>query len=217
MLRARSRRKSLGITLIEVMTATSIMAGLQAQSGGNLRYAVSQAREVRGISNLRQIYQLLLIQSMTGRLPKAAFYPKDDPLKDPKSIVNKIQGAPKEMFISPFAPEPLRKKGLTYAWNDTVNGKTLDSVGGNTWLLIDLAAFIADPKVDRPRKYLVLYANGAAKAVRQPPADIVKAVKKARAAKGGKGAEETEEPREKPPEKTRSRGGVRLPNLPGLR
>lgn len=178
MLRFRTRRRTLGFTLIEVMAVSGIMATLHGQGG--FRYAITRANQVRGINNLKQIHMLLQAQCIGGQLPSAAFYPKGDPKKDPKSIVRLIQGAPQEIFISPFAPEGLRKKGLTFAWNDTVNGKQLDLLPRDTWLLIDLAAFIADPKVPRPSTYLVLYANGRAEAVRTVPRDIEQAVNKAR-------------------------------------
>ena len=59
-------------------------------------------------------------------------------------------------------------------------GKSLDSVRGGTWLLVDLAAFIADPKIPKPSKYLILYANGRSVATATLPADIVKTVAEAR-------------------------------------
>jgi hypothetical protein len=186
MFRPRSRRKSVGVTLIEVLAATSIMSGLQSQSGGNLRYGITKAREVQGISNLRQLHMLLMMQCMASPLPNAAFYPEGDPKTDPKSIMKLIPDAPPALFLSPIAPDPLQAKGLTFAWNTAVNGKTLDSLPGNTWLLADLAAFIADPKVARPGKYLVLYANGKAEAVTELPAEIVQAVQEAAKSKGVK-------------------------------
>jgi len=181
MLKPRSRRKAAGFTLIEVLAVTGIMSSLHSQ--GNYQYAISKANEIKGIHNLKQIHLLLQIQSMTGGLPSAAFYPEGDPKTDRKSIVKLIAGAPQQLFVSPFAPPALQDKGLTYAWNDKVNGKGLDQVG-NTWLLVDLAAFIADSKLPRPSKYLILYANGKAEAVTNLPPDIVKAVQQA----GEKGA-----------------------------
>jgi len=155
------------------------MSSLHSQS--NFRYAINKAREISGLNNLRQIYLLLQAHCIVSGLPKAAFYPKGDPLKDPKSIVRLIPGAPPQLFVSPFAPDALREKGLTYAWNTALNGKTLDAAPRGTWMLIDLAAFIADPSVPKPSKYLVLYADGRAVAVPQPPADIVQQVRQAQA------------------------------------
>jgi len=180
MMRLRVRRSALGFTLVEVLAVSSIMAGLHSQ--GNYRYAITKANEVRGINNLKQIYMLLMAQSIGEGLPRAAFYPKGDPRKDPRSIVRLLEGASPELFVSPFAPEGLKRRGLTFAWNDTVNGKDLSLLSKDTWLLIDLAAFIVDPKVPRPERYLVLYADGRALAVRRLPPDIVRAVEKARAA-----------------------------------
>ena len=184
MMRFRSRRRLLAFTLVEVMAVTAIMSGLQSQGGGVYRDAVTSANQIRGIHNLKQVHMLLQAQCIMERLPKAAFYPKGDPKKDPQSIVRLIPGAPPELFISPFAPEALKKKGLTYAWNDSVNGKDLDRLPRKTWLLIDLPAFIADPKLPKPTRYLVLYADGSAEAIDRPPGDIVRAVKEAQAKAG---------------------------------
>jgi len=199
MFTSRTRRRQAGFTLIEVLAVTGLMAGLHSQ--GNYQYAISKANEIKGLSNLRQLHLLLRMQCISGGLPRAAFYPKGDPKKDPKSIVRLVPGAPPQLFISPFAPEPLRQKGLTYAWNDKVNGRGIDAVPGNTWLMIDLAAFIADPNLPKPRKYLVLYANGKAEAVVNPPPDILKAVRAARA----KGRKNRPSSKKKGPKKTSSR------------
>ncbi len=181
MLRPKSRRKPLGITLIEILTVTSIMSGLNSQS--NFQYAINQANQVKGLNNLRQIHLLLQTQCIADALPRATFFPEGDPKKDPKSITRLILNAPPQLFVSPFAPQSLQDKGLSYAWNTALNGKTLDTVPRTTWVLIDVMAFIADPSIAKPAKYLVLYADGRAEAVAEPPADIVKAVKEAEAKK----------------------------------
>ncbi|MFC1806421.1 Tfp pilus assembly protein FimT/FimU [Planctomycetota bacterium] len=218
MLMSRLRRTRGGFTLVEVLAVTGIMAGLH--SGGNYRYGISKANEIRGLQQLRQLYMLIQMQAMTSGFPKAAFYPKGDPLKDPTSIVRLVPGAPKELFLSPFAPEPLRQKGLTYAWNDTISGRPAGSLPGNTWMLIDLAAFIADPNVPRPRKFFVLYANGKVDAVTHPPPDIIKAVKAARA-KAAKAKPSSKTKGSKSSKKTSSRDKKGVPKglnkrIPGI-
>jgi hypothetical protein len=180
MFRIRLRRRSLAFGLIEVMMVSAIMTTLNSQSGG-FRYALDMAKETQGKENLRQIYLLLVAQTTSQPLPDAAFYPKGDPKKDPKSILNLVEGAVPELFVSPFAPEGLKKKGLTFAWNDAVNGKDMSQLPKDTWLLIDLAAFIADPSVPAPHRYLLLYADGRVLAVTNLPADIAKVVQEARA------------------------------------
>lgn len=182
MLWSRARRRRLGVTLIEVLAVSGLIAGLHGQ--GNYGYAVSRANELKGLNNLRQIYLLLKMQCLTDKLPDAAFYPKGDPAKDPRSILKLVPGAPAKLFVSPFAPAGLKKKGLTFAWNDAVNGKQLDNLPRKTWLLIDLAAFIADPNVPKPRAYLVLYADGSTKALKAVPAEIAKLVEAAKKKKG---------------------------------
>jgi hypothetical protein len=173
----RKRRHRMAFTLVEVLAVSGLMAGLHAK--GNYGYALNMANELKGKHNLKQVHMLLQMKSMMGGLPRAAFYPKGDPKKDPRSII-RLLGTDHRLFVSPFAPQTLQKKGLTFAWNDTVNGKRLDNLPPRTWLLIDLAAFIADPRVPKPEKYLVLYADGTTKAVADVPADIAKAVEAAR-------------------------------------
>ncbi len=179
MFRKLSRRKLLGFGLVEVMAVSAIMTSLSSQGG--YQYAINAANETKGVSNLKQIYQLILMEEMGGGLPKAAFYPEGDPKKDAKSILTLLPGAESALFVSPFAPEGLKSKGLTFAWNDAVNGKALDSLPKDTWLLVDLAAFIADPSVPKPTRYLILYADGRALTVADLPGDIKKAVAEAQA------------------------------------
>lgn len=173
-----------GFTLIEVLAVTALIAGLAA--GGNYQFAINRANEIRGIANLKQVYALLQVQSAGGSLPAAAFYPAANAAQDPKSIVKLLSGASSELFVSPFAPEALKRKGLTFAWNDSVNGKDLGSLPADTWLLIDVAAFIANPDTPKPTKYLVLYADGRALSVSSLPADIVQVVQEAQAKAGKK-------------------------------
>jgi hypothetical protein len=180
MFRIRRRSRSLAFGLIEVMMVSAIMTTLNSQMGG-FRFALDAAKETQGRENLRQIYLLLVAQTTSEPLPDAVFYPKGDPTKDPKSIMNLIQGAMPGLFVSPFAPDELKKKGLTFAWNDAVNGRDMSNLPKDTWLLIDLAAFIADPRVPSPHRYLLLYADGRAMAVANLPPDIDKVVQQARA------------------------------------
>ncbi len=212
MLRPKPRRRILGVTLVEILTVTSILSGLNSQS--NFRYAINKANELKGINNLRQIHLLLQAQCIAGGYPNAAFYPQGDPRKDPKSILRLVQGAPPQLFVSPFAPDALQEKGLTFAWNDSVNGKSPDQVPGTTWLLIDIAAFIADPSIPKPGSYLVLYADGRAEAVSEPPADIVKQVKEAEAKKAHT-APKRDTSRPKAPSRPQSPKSS-LPRIPGV-
>jgi len=188
MLQMRARRHLVAFTLVEVMAVTAIMSDLASRGNGAYKYAVTRANEMRGIHNLKQIHGLLVAQCIGGRLPNAAFYPKGDPRTDPTSILRLLEGASPELFVSPFAPEPLKRTGLTFAWNDTVNGKDLALLPRDTWLLIDLPAFLANPRVEKPGKYLVLYADGRAEAVDKPPSDVLRAVMEAQAKILGQGA-----------------------------
>jgi type II secretory pathway pseudopilin PulG len=176
----KSRRNLVAFALIEVMAVSGIMSTMASQGSGGYRYAIDAARQTQGVNNLKQIYMMIQAECVGGGLPNAAFYPKGDPLKDPTSIAAILKG-PREIWMSPFAPEAFKVKGLTYVWNDTVNGKDIGNVSKNTWLLIDMAAFITDPQMSKPPKYLILYADGRADAVAEVPADIKKVVQEAEA------------------------------------
>jgi len=105
MLWSRVRRKTLAFTLVEVLVVSGLMAGMHAR--GNYGYAINQANETKGKAHLKQIYLLVQMHSMMNKLPKAAFYPKGDP----KSIIRLLgRGADPRLFVSPFAPEALRRR-----------------------------------------------------------------------------------------------------------
>lgn len=176
----RVRRSLVAFALIEVMAVSGIMSTMASQSGGGYRYAIDAAKKTQGVNNLKQIYMMIQAECVGGGLPSAAFYPKGDPMKDPSSIAVILKG-PREIWTSPFAPEAFKAKGLTYVWNDSVNGKDIGNVPKETWLLIDMAAFITDPQMSKPPKYLILYADGRADAVSEVPYDIKKVVQEAEA------------------------------------
>ena len=71
MFRIRNRRRALAFGLIEVMMVSAIMTTLNSQSGG-FRYALDLAKETQGKENLRQIYLLLVAQTTSGPLGRAA-------------------------------------------------------------------------------------------------------------------------------------------------
>ena len=65
----RKRQSSRGFTLIEVMTATTLMAGLQTSSYKGVK---DKALAMKCQHNLRQLGMVLMA---SGTLPNAAFYP----------------------------------------------------------------------------------------------------------------------------------------------
>lgn len=172
----RYRRRSWGQTLAEVAVCCGILSSLGG--GGNAAWvALGTARRTEAISNLRQVYQAMLVQFEEGQLPEAAFYPdvRRDPnavRTDPRSIVNQIPGLPGSFWISPGAPEQFARLGLTYVWNSGVNGRLIDQLDPRTWLLMDMngAAYFTPGITPRAQGYLVLYADGQVKYEMQPPA-----------------------------------------------
>ncbi len=96
-----------------------------------------------------------------GKFPDAKFFP-ENPNTDPRSIkvILKSYGTTDEIFICPTAPQELKNIGLTYLWNDEINGKSLSSIenASQTWLMVDMTAAYEGVKSHRDG-YNVLYAD----------------------------------------------------------
>ncbi|MDP6117207.1 MAG: prepilin-type N-terminal cleavage/methylation domain-containing protein [Planctomycetota bacterium] len=163
-------RLKLGFTLIEVMTAMTIVASV---SSGGYGHVMNRAKAMQCQNNLRQMG---LVFKTMGKLPNAAFYPSGDPKSDPKSllVIGKKAGLSESMFQCPTAPAEFREKGLTFLWNDSVNGRGPFSVS-REWLVIEMNALSAKPTAPHAGKYHVLYGSGSVKAVSSIPKEIEKA------------------------------------------
>ncbi|MBI2195234.1 MAG: prepilin-type N-terminal cleavage/methylation domain-containing protein [Planctomycetes bacterium] len=175
--RLHSRRS--GFTLIEVMTAATIMASLQTDS---YQGVMDRAKALKCQNNLRQIGQVLMMVPA----PEAAFFPQDDPRTDPKSLLVLLRDkVPEEMFVCPTAPAALAEKGLTFLWNDRLNGDTL-MAGPKTWVMIEMNCLAEKPVLPHSGKYHVLYSDGSVTEVTAPPKEILEALAKARKEQGSK-------------------------------
>jgi len=163
-------RLKFGFTLIEVMTAMNIVASV---SSGGYGHVMNRAKALQCQNNLRQMG---LVFKTMGNLPNASFYPKGDPKSDPKSllVIGKKAGLSDGMFMCPTAPAEFREKGLTFLWNDAVNGRGSFSVS-REWLMIEMNALSAKPTPPHSGKYHVLYGSGSVKAVSSIPKEIEKA------------------------------------------
>lgn len=172
-MRLNRRKRKRGFTLIEVLAAAAIVTGVSSKSYKNVH---DRAAAMKCQHNLRQIGMILMT---SGPLPKAAFYPKGDPMKDPKSIrVLLSKKVPGEMFVCPAAPPELAKKGLTFLWNDKLNGRSMMGVR-KTWVLIEMNCLGKPAVAPHMGKYHVLYTDGSVATVTQPPKEIMDALTKA--------------------------------------
>ena len=186
-------RSQRGFTLIELLTVAAIL-GTAGEASVYLQ-AQKRARAVECINNLRQInFYLAYYVIDEGKLPDATFYP-ENPEKDSDSILvilrKKYKGVNKRLFLCSSAPEKLKKKGLTYLWNDACSGKQPERIKdrGKTWLMIEIHALgkvrLEDlEKKDRKKvpekmlrripaphrgKYTILYADGHIAHVKEVP------------------------------------------------
>ena len=176
MRRQRKARTGLrrGFTLVEVMVVMTVVAASQ----GNYSGAIDMARQTKCAGNLRSAWTSIQMYEMTnGKLPRAAFYPKD-PRKDKDSIIVLVRGIGPAL-VCDCMPDDIQARGLTFLWNDALSGKRMDQIKdpSHTWMLMEMSVVANKP----PHRggYNVLYADGQVRWTKEIPADIAKAVEAA--------------------------------------
>jgi len=208
------RRALVAFTLIEVTMVAGIIGGAQGSYSG----ALDRAKRAKCQHNLRQIYQGLLITELTegGRLPRISFYSKD-PKKDPHGLLRVLGPSYAGVLVCPTVPEDIKKKGVSYVFNDEVSGKSLGAVrrASRTWLVMGMTAVVRDKK--NPKELAgqqphsggvnVLYADGHIEWTRTPPV-LVEPDKRTKEGEPPAGEPEGEPAPTSPP--------VRLPRIPSL-
>ena len=156
----KSFKSKLGFTLTELLMVTSILSAVSPAAYIGIK---NKAYETQCVNNLRQIGMTIQMLEMEGgRFPDAKFFP-ENPNEDPMSIkviLRNYGGMPNEIFICPTTPQELKELGLTYLWNDEVNGKSLFSIQNpsETWLMTDITAAYKEVSSHR-EGYNVLYAD----------------------------------------------------------
>ena len=163
-------KKSCGFTVMELLIVTTIITSIPT---GSYLHAKKKAYEVSCQNNLRQINMFLqMFIAENGKLPSAAFYPKDSAKQeDSIAVILKRYGATKKLFVCPAAPEELKELGLTYLWNDAFNGRRPESIRNPSkqWLMIDMNSVSKDVPAPHPSGYTVLYADGHVEWTKDPP------------------------------------------------
>jgi type II secretory pathway pseudopilin PulG len=185
MLRLLRNKRTVGFTVIEILAVAAIVSGGYAKYGGALAKAKNKAVEIECTSNLRQIGQAIQMYELTeGRLPDAKFYPKE-PRKDPKSLVRILGPQFAKFLVCPSMPETLRKRGLTFLWNEKYSGKPLGSIPNpsKTWLMIEMSAVYPEAPPPHRGGFLVLYADMHVRWTKELPKDLI--VKKKSAEQAG--------------------------------
>ena len=152
-----------GFTLTDILLVTTL---LTSTSTGAYVQAKNKAYEIDCQNRLKQIGAVIQIMLMdTGVFPDAKFFP-EKPDENTKSIkvILKAQGVPGEIFVCPSVSDDLKKIGLTYIWNDELNGKSPDTLpdAGKTWLMVDMNAVTEKVSPAHRDGYNVLYADGTA-------------------------------------------------------
>lgn len=158
-----------GFTLTELLVVTSLLGTI---SPAAYIGAKNKAYEIQCANNLKQIGTAIqMFEIDRGRLPNAKFFP-ENPNTDPQSIkvILKSYGLPNEIFICPTSPQKLKDVGLTYLWNDEVNGKALYYIQNpsRTWLMTDITAAYEEVS-SHMGGYNVLYADFHVERVSSPP------------------------------------------------
>ncbi|NOY82131.1 MAG: DUF1559 domain-containing protein [Kiritimatiellaeota bacterium] len=166
-------RRMVGFSLTEVMLVAAIVSSIP--TGAYVR-ARQRALQLQCMNNLQQIGKAILMYYYTeGYYPKAKFFPKN-PLKDPDSIVTVLEsagsGIPREMWVCPAAPDPLRKKGLTFVYNDQFAGRQALKNPSRAWLLIEVNCVSKRVPAPHPGGYNILFADGHVITTRTLPPSI---------------------------------------------
>ena len=175
MLRLLRNKRTVGFTVIEILAVATIVSGGYAKYGSALAKAKNKAVEIECTSNLRQIGQAIQMYEITeGRLPNAKFYPKE-PRKDPKSLVRILGPQFAKFLVCPSMPETLRKRGLTFLWNDKYSGKSLGSIPkpSKTWLMIEMSSVYREVPPPHRGGFLVLYADMHVRWTKELPKDLI--------------------------------------------
>ncbi len=172
-MRNRQHRKVCGFSLTEVMLVAAIVSSIP--TGAYVR-ARQRALQLQCSSNLQQIGKAIIMYYYTeGYYPKAKFFPRN-PLKDPDSIVTILDsagsGIPREMWICPSAPDALRKKGLTFVYNDRFAGRRALKNPTKAWLMIEVNCVSRRVPAPHPGGYNILFADGHVITTRTLPPSI---------------------------------------------
>ena len=165
----RSLKSFRGFTATELLVVTTLLSSIPVSGYIGVK---SKALQVQCAHQLRQIgIAVRLFVMSEGHYPDAAFYP-EKPLEDPKSILAFVKqyDCGGELFICPTAPDALKKKGLTFLWNDALSGEPAACVRkpAETWMMVDMTAL--DERVSSHQGgYNVLYADGHVAWSSKPP------------------------------------------------
>ena len=213
-MRRKWQRALVAFTLVEVTMVAGIIGGAQGSYTG----ALDRAKMAVCQHNLKQIYLGLLMVELTegGGLPQISFYAKEQ-RKDPRSLLRALGPGYEGVLVCPCMPEDIKKKGVTYVFNDSLGGKPLDSVRNarRTWLVMGMTAVMRDQ--EDPKKLTgkqphsggvnVLYADGRVEWTKTPPV-LVKPKERTE-----EGEQPTEEPEQEAPPTSPS---IRLPRVPSV-
>lgn len=173
-MRLQIKKRFRGFTLIEVMTVAAIVTSMESNS---YQGVMDKTKALKCQNNLRQIGLVLMTM---GELPDADFYPEGDPKTDPKSLVVLTKDSlPEEIFVCPTSPRALADRGLTYLWNDRLNGRNMIGAG-KTWVMIEMNCVTENPVAPHSGKYNVLFTDGTVKELATPPKEILEALAEAK-------------------------------------
>lgn len=174
----RKQSKIFGFTLTEMLIVTAIITSIPTSKYVRVK---KMAYQTQCNSNLRNISIALISFKMDydDIMPKAEFYPKN--IDGKKSIVtllsdylggtnfkNHYDNSP---WVCPGLPVKLRKKGLSFIYNDSIAGKR-PRRPSETWVLIEMNAVSAKIPAPHPKGYNILFADGSIQTTKTLPKDI---------------------------------------------
>ena len=157
----RSKRWILAFSLTELMAVSAIVTSIPAAQYAR---AKQKAVQMQCVNNLQEIGKSIIMYQMSeGHYAKAIFFPKK-PFSDPSSIATILQesGAalPREMWVCPAAPAVLKKRGITFIYNDKFGGRSMLPKPEKAWLMIEVNCVSTKVPPPHPQGYNILFADG---------------------------------------------------------
>ncbi len=167
-----------GFTLTEMLIVTAIITSIPTSKYVRVK---KMAYQTQCYSNLKNISIALISFKMDydDIMPKAEFYPKN--INGKKSIVKLLSDylggtslkkhGDNSPWVCPGLPLKLRKKGLSFIYNDSIAGKR-PRHPSETWVLIEMNAVSAKIPAPHPKGYNILFADGSIQTTKTLPKDI---------------------------------------------
>jgi len=169
----RNKKWLLAFSLTELMAVSAIVTSIPAAQYARVK---QKATQMECVSNMTQIGKSIVMYHMSeGKYPEAIFFPKK-PFSDDRSIAKILAdsgaGIPRQMWVCPAAPGIMKKRGISFIYNDKYAGRQSLPKPGKAWLMIEVNCVSAKVPPPHPQGYNILFADGRVITTKRLPKSI---------------------------------------------